>query len=423
VAAWWIVDVAAEKSISSHRLMRKRLQERDGVSPRLYMLSFDSDGDLTSPLELELAISELSRSQLARVVIVSYGWAYDKDSSYTAYRELIDDITEASGGSVHGTDLAVIGIGWDSSLTGFSKLLNDIIPFPMLADAIAWLPDQLLMPTSFWSKAALADRIAYGGLRSTLNSLFARAYPDPDHQPEIFLLGHSFGTRIVSGLMKERVGFVTVRSEPFAAASQVRGAVLLQPALSQLNLHLSAEYPILITQSQHDHALGAMFPVANVLINAYGFSMFEGLSALLGREVAWGQRSKGFFNLGVLNESVGRVVVPRPFASEAVPSVHSALELLEIIRSGAGCGLPRCSGPFVIDATALIRHGSFGQDMENPLADFTLGWLDPLGAHGDYRNARVVWMIGAVFGNARQRKILRQLPEDSDERRTMLGRS
>jgi hypothetical protein len=505
--------------------------QSEAVPPRLYMLSFNGDGDLTSPLELELAISELLRSQIERVVIVSYGWAYDQDSSYTAYRRFVEDIFDASGGNMAGANVAIVGVGWDSSLTGVRKLLNDVLPFPMLADAIAWLPDQLLLPASFWSKAALADRIAYGGLRSTLNALFSRAYPDPERQPEIFLLGHSFGARIVSGLMKQRVGFVQVRSDPFAAAGRVRGAVLLQPALNQMNLHQDAEYPILITQSQHDHALGAMFPVANVVINAYAFTMFEALvedrvfgylreavattaesiggalpsrtdgaapaeadraeksslpsralyrarrtaaelvsipcafaytivqtpftyameqgaelvrnpldhvmdtlaqipvveipvealSALLRREVPWGQRSKGFLNLGVMNESVGRVVVPRPFSSTPPPPVYSALELFEIVRAGEGCGLPRCSGAFVIDATPLIRTGGFGQDMENPLFDFTVGWIDPVGAHGDYRNTRVVWMIGAVADNAKWREILRQLPDDPEERRRVLS--
>jgi hypothetical protein len=44
---------------------------------------------------------------------------------------------------------------------------------------------------------------------------------------------------------------------------------------------------------------------------------------------------------------------------------------------------------FVIDASRQVRHGAFG-DLENPWIDFTVGWLDPIGAHADYRSPEVV---------------------------------
>jgi hypothetical protein len=44
-----------------------------------------------------------------------------------------------------------------------------------------------------------------------------------------------------------------------------------------------------------------------------------------------------------------------------------------------------------------VRQGLFG-DLERPWRDFTLGWLDPLGAHGDYKNvgvAKLMFLLGA----------------------------
>jgi hypothetical protein len=43
-----------------------------------------------------------------------------------------------------------------------------------------------------------------------------------------------------------------------------------------------------------------------------------------------------------------------------------------------------------------ITRGTFGQNLGNPFWDYTLGWLDPIGAHGDYRNPRVIRVLAAI---------------------------
>jgi hypothetical protein len=151
----------------------------------------------------------------------------------------------------------------------------------------------------------------------------------------------------------------------------------------------------------------AQLPVVEIPVDLLG--------AALGREVPWGQRGKGFFSLGALSESAGRLAAA-PLDSNP-PPVYSPEELFEIVRAGEGCGLPRCAGVFMIDASDLIRVGSFGVGLDGALADYTLGWVDPLGAHGDYRRPQVVWMIGAITNNAYWTELLRKVPQDPEERR------
>jgi hypothetical protein len=112
----------------------------------------------------------------------------------------------------------------------------------------------------------------------------------------------------------------------------------------------------------------------------------DGLGRLVGKEVPWGRRSKGFFTLGSIHEGMGRL--SPPLALYPDPKVYDPrdLDALESVPSGV----------FVVDASELINEGSFGQDLSNPLVDYTLGWLDPLGAHSDFTNADAIalaaWM-------------------------------
>jgi hypothetical protein len=477
--------------------------ETPGSIQSFYVLSFNRWGELSSPSEAALIVEELrGRHDIERLILLSHGWANDAEVSYETYRGMVADLLDS--GDAAGPSSVVIGIGWDSSQTGFRKLANNLIPFPVLASWLAFLPDAVIFPISFWSKAAQADRIGYGGLRTALNEIFDAAYPEPRTPPEVVLIGHSFGARIVSGLMKEELALARVRAEPFHARDRVRGALLFQPALSLPNLHRDADYPILVTQSRHDHANGFLFPLANVVVNAYSFTSFEGLlrarvfgvvsdtlergadavlpevqlplpglelpvpplvnrpyelfergmaeiasvpfalaysavttpfnyavaqgrgllrnpidhtmdtlaqlpvvevlvdgaSILAKREVAWGVRSKGFLDLGLLNESPGRLLVapyraPRefPVVSEPLPGAGTPIPI-------AACGGRHCRGLIFVDASDRIELGSFGLSLENRWVDYTLGWLDPIGAHTDYRKPEMIELMLQVAGEA-----------------------
>jgi pimeloyl-ACP methyl ester carboxylesterase len=484
----------------------------DGAGQRIFVLGFNSWGELTTPGELELAERELeaAKHEIDRVVVLSYGWAYEAESSYASYQHMIGDL---SGGQGLPPRTFVIGVGWDSSLTGFRKLVNDVVPLPGIANAIAWIPDHTLFPLSFWSKAATADRIGFGGLRTAMNRLLSHA--DPERPPGILLIGHSFGTRVVSALVLEHLGILPVRAEPFAGAAQVEGMMLFQPASVPANLNRYARYPVVVTMSRHDHANGFLFPVANVPLNAFGFTAFEallrgpvdlarasarkavgavrkalpgvrepkepepppsrqpedvefqalrempgqgeyvlrrtlvevaalpaalaftlvatplnyayvqghglvrnpvthvldtlaqlplveipvdGLSWALGREVPFGQRSKGFLEFGPVLEPVGRLLSPVVTG----PRLHPPVSPAAAFDDSAPCGLVVCEGLLVVDASDHITRGALGENLGNPFWDYTLGWLDPIGAHGDYRNPEVVAAVRRIGARLRQ---------------------
>jgi hypothetical protein len=501
----------------AHSALAQGAPEPPSLSERLFVLQFNRWGELLTPGDVQLAASQLaSAPEIERVFIFSYGWANDAEASHATYLGMLRDFT--APGREGRRDVAVIAVGWDSSQSGFRGLFNNLIPLPGVADALAWLPDTLLFPISFWSKAAQADRIGFGELRAALNRIFG-VYAGRDDHPDVFLVGHSFGSRILSALMLERLGVIPIRAEPFAAAEHVKGAFLLQPAAVPVNLHRDAHYPVVATMSQHDHANGFLFPIANLPLNSFGFTAFEvmirnrvigpvggtvrftfdtlgsiltaplpdreetepgdeepgerafepvrripsrsryvlrrtlaevvaipaalvftiiatplnyvyvqgvglvtrpfdhvmdtlaqppileipvaGLGRVLGREVPWGQRSKGFLTIGPLQESVGRMLTPAPTGTQVAPPVAPD----EIFAAdGEDCGLVVCKGVLVIDATSIVREGVYGQDLGNPAWDFTLGWLDPIGAHGDYRNPEVVELMRKVLDRLAERE-------------------
>jgi pimeloyl-ACP methyl ester carboxylesterase len=446
----------------------------------LYILTFDKWGVLTNPAELDYAIEKLSvETSIDKIIILSYGWAHDGRNSYSTYRKIVDKLAESSEDR---SKLAVIAVGWDSSQSGFRKLMGDILPLPAIGEAIAWLPDKLLTALSFWSKAAYADRIGYGGLRNALNELFDIYETRSDH-PDIFLLGHSFGTRVISALLVDTKKSFQRKLEPFKSFEHIAGAALMQPALVSRNIDKNAPFPVMVTMSRHDRAIGFLYPLANLPVNTYGLTTVEvtiqrniydriekrierttssftsiltrderkkneesffrgsqtrkfsrriigetlalpvnflfsvaaipigyiytqgyglvtqpvthvmdtlaqiplveipvdGLSHALGREIPWGQRGKGIFMLGGLNEGMGRLVPPALIGSQ-VP-IYSLSNISQMKRPP--------NGVFVVDASDIIKTGTFGLDQSNPLVDYTLGWLDPLGAHSDYKNQEV----------------------------------
>jgi pimeloyl-ACP methyl ester carboxylesterase len=458
----------------------------------LYILTFDQWGVLTNPAELDYAIKELSEEKrIDKILILSYGWNHDGRQSYSTYRKLVDQMTD------QGKDLsnwAVIAVGWDSSQTAFRKLLGDVMPLPAIGEAIAWLPDKLLTVFSFWSKAAYADRIGYGGLRTALNEIFT-VYKTPDDHPEIFLMGHSFGTRVIAALLVGTETSEKLKLEPFDSAEHIAGAVLAQPALVSRNIDKNAPFPVMVTMSSHDRAVGFLYPLINLPMNTYSLTGTEffiqrriydrvegqiegtsskvtsvltrkereqneesffrksqarklsrraigetlalpvnfifsiaaipigylytqghglvtqpvthimdslaqiplveipvdGLSYALGREEPWGQRGKGIFMLGGLNEGMGRLVPPAMIGSQ-VP-IYS---LSDVSQKKAPP-----NGVFVVDASNIIKRGAFGFDRSNHLFDYTLGWLDPMGSHSDFKNPEAMGLY-RWFVNTKQ---------------------
>jgi hypothetical protein len=502
-----------------------------------YLLSFDRYGRLTNPYELDLAVLELrAHAEVERIVIVAYGWANDGEASLGGYQTLLSGIVEQLPGRT-----AIIGVGWDSSQTGIRKLFNDLIPLPVVADAVAVVPDRVLFPLSFWSKAAMADRIGYGGLRTALNQLFALAYPPGSGHPDLYLVGHSFGTRIMCGLLIDELAYQKVGAAPFESRARVRGALLIQPALAAANLPTQGiDFPLVVTQSENDRANSFLFPVANLFINSFSFTAAEALiqqrlfapveqtaqlaaegasdvveaggkllgvdvgedeseaevaakqaaprepdmppvsapgradtarpirkplefpaqayratrrtgSELLGipaafafsvltapvqyvyaqgkglathpidhvmdtlaqlpgveilvsgvgratqREIPWGRRSKGFFGLGSLHESVGRLSMPAwPIRVPSEDDAHTLAQLGPPPADPDACPFPSCDGVVLVDLTDDVGGGLFG-DLRNPWIGMTVGWFDLTGTHSAYADPKITGLLLRVM--------------------------
>lgn len=461
----------AEKAVFDQRAAETAAKRR------LYLLSFDRHGELLTPLEQELAVLQLTQQPAERLVILSYGWNNDRETSYENYQQLLAGyerwVEDARGSPVDWSATAIIAVGWDAQLTAFRKLSNDLIPLPRLADSLALVPDLALVPVSYWSKAAMADRIGFGGLRRALNEILGRAYEQTGHAPpRLHLIAHSFGTRLLSALVKDKVGSSDVEAERFVGLPWVRSALMIQPAALELNLHRAAEHPVVVTQSRHDHANGFLFPIANLPWNAYTFTAIEGflgrrvfgrgplrralselisaplaiawslgvapvnyayaqsyalydhpvdhvmdtlaqipvveipvwgLSEMLDRDVNWGDRDKGFLNLGPIHESAARTTNP-VIGDWSRPPVHDLDAVLDLPSgdegsgSGDGCGLPSCRGLVFVDVSDKLRHGIYAEaNLRNAAVDFSLGWLDPIGAHNDYRQPAIYRLLDRVL--------------------------
>ena len=62
-------------------------------------------------------------------------------------------------------------------------------------------------------------------------------------------------------------------------------------------------------------------------------------------------------------------------------------------------------GVFVVDASDIITEGSFGQDLSNPLVDYTLGWIDPIGAHSDYTDPESIALAAWLASGGRTKAL------------------
>jgi len=115
-----------------------------------------------------------------------------------------------------------------------------------------------------------------------------------------------------------------------------------------------------IVRNPLDHVMHTLAQLPLVEIPVHG------LGRLIGRDVAWGARSKGFLELGLLSESAGRVFV-EPWAAPRDLPVFS-LQAFERLPT-QDCGLPVCEGVFFVDASPIVRTGIFGARMNVSLTN------------------------------------------------------
>jgi len=277
-----------------------RIRQAQHQSPNIHYLHFDMEGHIINANAAAAAAKMISRrasnhTNNHSVVLLSLGWNYTPERMVDEYEMLItnfmsfnfidDPARRAEAQRAFSNEVDIIAISWDSTHGSVRRILNDTIPTPKLNNWLGTVPDLITLPITFWSKAALADKIGYGELRTTVEWILTEvgANQTQDSQPGLYLLGHSFGCRILAGVINERLGRAPVES--FKHADLVQGALFIQPALVELNAPNRCKrrgvlcsgtgeqsYPVVITQSRHDHANGVLYPVGNAILNAYTFS-------------------------------------------------------------------------------------------------------------------------------------------------------
>lgn len=490
---------------SDHNI-RRQIQDVLAIhekNPYLYVLEFDNDGNLTSPEEPVRAIRELRQNEdIDGVVVLSMGWGHDRDTIVPEYRKLLDSYGEykrqelkKEKKSIPKNKKAVFVISWESSLTGAGHFIGDILPLPEKVLDVLSVPFE---PVTYWSKARQADRIGFGELKSAMVEIVTEVNEKRKHPLDLYVVAHSFGSRVVTGMLNMSDNI----SKEFPK-NTVKGGLLIEPALSSYELHSlgskskdSPSYPLLVTESRHDHLNRLMFPLVNIPLNSaylryssdlfkssilekfigpdtdsssykpwssgYDYVMFplmipysalvavdsyvfgqvseifdrkwsyipDTLAQLPLLEIPveiinteftsiqqpddyWGQRHKGLFHMGGMLESSATIVTENTHGIFYILT-KSLGKLLDTKTLGVTAHVVRqeaytqgdiikCypskfpNGVISIDMSKEIRAGIVGEDLNKHLTDWTIGWLDPVGAHTDYtdyiRNPEIFELI------------------------------
>lgn len=269
--------VGCAKPIDIRQEIRQIVDARS-KSPYFYILEFDHEGQLISGEEPARAINDLiTHPEIDQIVILSLGWNHSRDSLIPEYRKLLNNYHAWKNGYEHRIHLdgrvkvhtAVFAISWESSLKGFGNFIGDIMPLPnSFVSALA----KPFLPFTYWAKARLADKIGFGDLKVTFAEILDQVQKGRKKLGTIGLygVGHSFGTRIITGLFN-----TSENARKQLPEGVIKGAVLIQPALSSFELHSLGSiatnlpaYPVLVTSSRHDHANRYLFPLANIPLNS-----------------------------------------------------------------------------------------------------------------------------------------------------------
>ncbi len=453
-----------------------------------YFLDFNTDGRLTSGSEVQRFAADAKARRdnghpVRKIAIVSFGWGLSREESVTDYLQYVRYYLKAAGDKFQSLgdpesalteaeteiadDWAIVCVSWDSSQHAIESAIESFIPSPSFARCLSFVPDYMLFPVTFWSKAGLADRIGYGSLRDAVEVMLDESF-EPADVPDLYLVGHSLGCRILSGFVKTSLGAVELpQSAKFQYLDSVQGGVFVLPALVPLNLPTEPNYPLVIAQSEHDYANSFLYPVANVPLNAYTSTGAEGipwvttkrssqqspgarrfidwaklpfsfvLSLIMTplnygytqvREVAtrhvhyvpetlahvpivnipvhlideyvmggvfdakqdWGRYHRGAFNLGAVHQSA---------ATEATAAIGASWEVADSEPLSGALSASRQFGPGVhyVDCSDVIRSGWHGLDLANPWVGLTVGALDPIGAHMEYRRPEIMHLIYRVL--------------------------
>jgi hypothetical protein len=484
----WCALIATVSSVAGcgnpEALALRRLNEigelrKAGVN--VYFLRFDDSGAFINPEEIERAVADedrkeprdnkiqdpntLNDSNCKRAVVLSLGWDHEPEDLWNEYIKLINECIggrkkkqseTTKGSATSGSDngpkenppFTVFCILWNSSSRGLQRILKDVLFFPGLARFIAYVPDRILMPFSFWAKSLFASTIGARGLRDALEAYYIRGFEDKRKIfPPISLIGHSFGCEILTSLMhdwKTAAGYEDMNMG-FRYRGIVRSVCFIQPAvhLTYLcNTDSLRSTTTLITTSRYDRALSTLYPFANAAMNtrllaatldpdapwllnnpigitamtgiglsigsffyvfhsgyiagtSFGENFIDTLSVLPGTgqllwsidsDEKWRSRTKGLLDLGPFFESAGRGNPRTILLKDPQPT----MENIEDVISDR---YKMHEGICFVDASSVLVEGAYGQTMNRWWSEWIINWFDFIGAHSDFEKPEIYQLI------------------------------
>jgi hypothetical protein len=267
-----------------------------------YILQFDENGRLINFLTLFQAVHDIQNSinnpkgdgPLNKIVVMSYGWSHDVNTGELDYYGLLNDYDNYIATNYSSeierqaadSQTAVFCVSWNSTTAGPGQALGDLLPESSLSDAITLPISTITFPFSVWAKSAIADKIGYQDLKRSLNYIYENGYKGSKYKPDIYLVGHSFGCRILSGMIRSQppkkllslgllMKSIKTDSKAMQYMGHIKGGIFIEPALTEADLPEKTDFPLLVLQSRHDHLNSLLFPIASVPFSPYISSQYE----------------------------------------------------------------------------------------------------------------------------------------------------
>jgi Alpha/beta hydrolase of unknown function (DUF900) len=202
------------------------------------------------------------------VYIYSHGWCTNSDTALNEYNKFSVDLARLilmSGKATAGIfaappqDSLGIGIHWPSEITEDpNSPLNDI---------------QLI---TFYTMEHRADAVGKNAVYTMIRLILAQR-DGADLPVRIFMIGHSFGCKVVLSALQDLKIDIDNKTIPVPPQTEFN-VVLLEAATDNDNLEPGdiygdvsqiADLRLLLTTSSLDHALGTWFPLAGKLANLF----------------------------------------------------------------------------------------------------------------------------------------------------------
>lgn len=184
-----------------------------------FPIEFDKDGNRLFEDQVEPIVSHLQDKKPKNIYIFIHGWDKTASSAEKDYQELICRFYhKVSGKPEIEESHMVIGVFWDSTV------------FQNISDPF------LLKWATYFSIRSRAEILAKTGFVDLLELMQKNILVDPASNPKLFLIGHSFGGRIVIKGLLEFLFPLDAQSYVFFSKINEFQVILLNAAVSESSI-------------------------------------------------------------------------------------------------------------------------------------------------------------------------------------------